>query len=230
MVRFGQQGTKQQQQQPVEHDEWRLHNAIHQGDPLKVVQEIVEFDPTSVKRKNSDGWLPLHIAARHAKLEVVQYLVDKFPKALRRGTSYGMRPAVLARKQGQLDTAEFLEAALATLGALESAVQHQESAETVSNAGPVQRKSSGDGDATLVQDPHAQHRAAVLAVVERKNLDPAEVSGEYVKSIISSTVLGTGFSELFLRVATPSSDAILQSSRSIPKSSLGVPRKVSKER
>ena len=206
-----------------------LHIAARHA-KLEVVQYLVDKFPNALEEPTIAGWLPLHAAAQYANLEVVQYLVDKFPKALRRGTSYGMRPAVLARKQGQLDTAEFLEAALATLDALESAVQHQESAETVSNAGPVQLKSSGDGDATLVQDPHAQHRAAVLAVVERKNLDPAEVSGEYVKSIISSTVLGTGFSELFLRVATPSSDAILQSSRSIPKSSLGVPRKVSKER
>jgi hypothetical protein len=53
-------------------EELRLHAALRHREPLEVIQEIVRPDPASIRRKDGNGALPLHVAARHgARVEVV---------------------------------------------------------------------------------------------------------------------------------------------------------------
>jgi hypothetical protein len=72
--------------------ERRLHHALRSGEPMEVIQEILDADPDSIRRKeeydddddnDNEGSLPLNVALWHgAPFDVVHLLVDRCPQAL----------------------------------------------------------------------------------------------------------------------------------------------------
>jgi hypothetical protein len=71
--------------------------------PLRVIQQIVDDDPESVRRTvddegdDGDNWYPLHEAVvAGASVDVIRFLVYKHPQALREGDKRGWPPLHLA--------------------------------------------------------------------------------------------------------------------------------------
>jgi ankyrin repeat protein len=81
-----------------------LIEAILRKRPLRVIQQIVDDDPESVRRPvdvddddDGDNWYPLHEAVvAGASVDVIRFLVYKHPQALREGDKRGWLPLHLA--------------------------------------------------------------------------------------------------------------------------------------
>jgi hypothetical protein len=79
-----------------------LIEAILRKRPLRVIQQIVDDDPESVRRPvdvegDGDNWYPLHEAiVAGASVDVIGLLVYKHPQALREGDKRGWLPLHLA--------------------------------------------------------------------------------------------------------------------------------------
>jgi ankyrin repeat protein len=88
-----------------------LHDALRHGEPLEVIQEIVRSDPASIRRKDGNGSLPLHVAARHGALVggVVRFLADRCPQALEEKQEQGWLPLhVAVRLEASFDVVRLL--------------------------------------------------------------------------------------------------------------------------
>jgi ankyrin repeat protein len=68
---------------PGEWAEYPFHLAIRMGSPPDVIAFLAEQSAPSLRRRAYQvGWLPLHVAARYAKLEVVRAIAELDPDAL----------------------------------------------------------------------------------------------------------------------------------------------------
>jgi ankyrin repeat protein len=72
-----------------------LHCALHYGcgdAPLETVQMVVNAFPGALRVTDDLGRLPLHVAAKNARLPLLAYLVEKFPQAIRTKTHQDLLP------------------------------------------------------------------------------------------------------------------------------------------
>jgi Ankyrin repeats (3 copies) len=80
-------------------DDWQssngdaLRRAIGQKEPLRVLRAILSTDPDSIKRRDDNGRVPLHVAAcSDSPLDVVRVLVNQWEGALRVPDKHGELP------------------------------------------------------------------------------------------------------------------------------------------
>jgi ankyrin repeat protein len=92
-------------------ERWRLDPTAG-GSPftsqLHVVQYLATRSPAALAEGTDDGSLPLHIAARYARLDVVQYLATRSPGALEARSNDGCLPMHLAARYARLDVVQYL--------------------------------------------------------------------------------------------------------------------------
>jgi ankyrin repeat protein len=73
-----------------------LLNAIQQNLALSTIRKLVQSNPSLVRRRDSEGWLPLHHAVKCANLAVVQHLVRQLRQTLAGQTNQGWLPLHIA--------------------------------------------------------------------------------------------------------------------------------------
>lgn len=75
---------------------------------LEMIKKLVKDDPALLVKRDGNGHIALHTAAKHASLEVVSYLVDGDESTVSALDELGELPLHKACRAGKLDNAQYL--------------------------------------------------------------------------------------------------------------------------
>jgi ankyrin repeat protein len=184
-----------------------LHLAVRNEAPVQTIQYLLDTYESALQQKTSDGWLPLHLAARYeVPVEVVKLLVHKYPDALQERRGGNWLPLHLAAQFRSVPVVECLlegweqalweetkEGELPVHLARSRNEKHPEVVSFLEAATQARLENRLPATAPTACDPHGQDRDRLRNAIEYSSHAPARVSGAYVTSILTDTILGDGF-------------------------------------